>query len=49
MKHLQDEVNKIKHLIATLKKGTTIGEIFAGESIEDAKGNSGQKYDTDKK
>lgn len=49
MKQLQDEVNEMKNLMAALKKGSAIGEIFAGGSNEDAEGNASRKNGTDKK
>ena len=49
MKQLQSEVNEMKNLMAALKKGSAIGEIFSGGSNEDVEGNVNRKHDTAKK
>jgi hypothetical protein len=49
MKQLQSEVNEMKNLMAALKKGSAIGEIFAGGGNEDVEGNASRKHDADKK
>lgn len=49
MKQLQEEVNEMKTLMAALKKGSAISEIFGGASNENAGGEANRKTDATKK
>lgn len=49
MKQLQEEVNEMKTLMAALKKGSAISEIFGGANAENSEGGANRKVDAAKK